>query len=175
MQLKQTNQRLWLLIGAVLAVVVISAIAIRLLRQKREHRAQMKQADAKLSALVQKLHQTKAEKEMMSQKIEDIMSNKENRQELEALTPSVLQKSGESKFRQRFELLYPKFLPGLHERRVVAVRGDVDNLLGRNTHQVNGCGYDELLFHPTVFSTSKDTNHWSHHQTLSPPMYKITL
>lgn len=116
MQLKQTNQRLWLLIGAVLAVVVISAIAIRLLRQKREHRAQMKQADAKLSALVQKLHQTKAEKEMMSQEIEDIMSDKENRQELEALTPSVLQKSGESKFRQRFELLYPKFLPGLRER-----------------------------------------------------------
>jgi FixJ family two-component response regulator len=32
------------------------------------------------------------------------------------LTPSVLQKSGELKFRQRFELLYPLFLPRLRER-----------------------------------------------------------
>ena len=55
----------------------------------------MKRADAKLSSLMQQLHQTKAEKDIMSQEIDDIMSDKENRQELEALTPSVLQKSGE--------------------------------------------------------------------------------
>jgi DNA-binding CsgD family transcriptional regulator len=44
------------------------------------------------------------------------MSNKDNRQEFEALAPSVLQKNGESKFRQRFELLFPLFLPRLRER-----------------------------------------------------------
>ena len=44
------------------------------------------------------------------------MSDKGNRQELETLTTSVLQKSGESRFRQRFELLYPLFLPSLRER-----------------------------------------------------------
>ena len=44
------------------------------------------------------------------------MSDKENRQEIETLTPSLLLKSGESKFRQRFDLLYPLFLPRLRER-----------------------------------------------------------
>jgi DNA-binding CsgD family transcriptional regulator len=40
----------------------------------------------------------------------------ESRQELETLTPSVLQNKGETKFRQRFELLYPLFLPHLSEK-----------------------------------------------------------
>ncbi len=115
-QLRQTNQRLWFFNCAVLLVVALSVIVVRLIRQKRVHKAQMKRADAKLSSLMQQLHQTKAEKDIMSQEIDDIMSDKENRQELEALTPSVLQKSGESKFRQRFELLYPQFLPRLREK-----------------------------------------------------------
>ncbi|MBO5902920.1 MAG: hypothetical protein J6Q40_02845 [Tidjanibacter sp.] len=116
LQLKQANQRLWFIIGAGLFAIVLSVISISLIRQRRKNRAQIKQADAKLSELVQQLHQTKAEKEMISQEIDDIMSDKDTRQELEALTPSVFQKSGEPKFRQRFELLYPNFLPRLRER-----------------------------------------------------------
>jgi DNA-binding CsgD family transcriptional regulator len=34
---------------------------------------------------------------------------------LETLAPSILLKQGESRFRQRFELLYPLFLPRLRE------------------------------------------------------------
>ena len=115
-QLERTNQRLWLLIGAVLFVVIVSAIVTLLFYQKKQHKAQMKQADDKLASLVQKLKQTNAEKEMMSQEIDEIMNDKDNRQELETLAPSILQRSGESKFRQRFELLYPLFLPRLRER-----------------------------------------------------------
>ena len=33
-----------------------------------------------------------------------------------SLTPSILYKNGESKFRQRFAVLYPLFLPRLRER-----------------------------------------------------------
>jgi DNA-binding CsgD family transcriptional regulator len=76
----------------------------------------MKRADDHLTQLIQKLHQTNNEKEMISQEIYKLMSDKGNRQELETLTTSVLQKSGESRFRQRFELLYPLFLPSLRER-----------------------------------------------------------
>ena len=115
-QLERTNQRLWLLIGAVLFVVIVSAIVTLLFYQKKQHKAQMKQADDKLASLVQKLKQTNAEKEMMSQEIDEFMNDKDNRQELETLAPSILQRSGESKFRQRFELLYPLFLPRLRER-----------------------------------------------------------
>ena len=76
----------------------------------------MKRADEKLASLVQKLNKSNAEKAIISQEFNEIMSNKDNRQEFEALAPSVLQKNGESKFRQRFELLFPLFLPRLRER-----------------------------------------------------------
>ena len=115
-QLEQTNQRLWFLVCAVLSVIVISVIVALFIHQKRVHKIQMKKADDKLASLVQQLNQTNAEKEIISQEIDEIMSDKENRQEIETLTPSVLQKSGELKFRQRFELLYPLFLPRLRER-----------------------------------------------------------
>ena len=75
----------------------------------------MKQAEDKLAALVEKLNQSNAEKEMIAHEIGEIMQDKDSREELTSLTPSVLQKSGEPKFRQRFELLYPHFLPRLRE------------------------------------------------------------
>ena len=114
--LRQTNQRLWLLIFIIISAVTISAITVLLLYQRRQHDAQMKQADQKLSSLVQKLNQTYAEKENITREIDEIMSDKENRHELISLTPYILQKNGESKFRQRFEVLYPLFLPRLRER-----------------------------------------------------------
>lgn len=116
MQLEQTNQRLWFLVCVALSAIIISVIVTLLFRQKKQHKIQMKQADDKLAMLVDELNQTNAEKEMISQEIDDIMNDKDNRQELETLTPSILLKNGEPKFRQRFELLYPLFLPRLRER-----------------------------------------------------------
>ena len=46
----------------------------------------------------------------------EFLKDKDNRQELESLTPSILQTDGEVKFRQCFEMLYPLFLPRLRER-----------------------------------------------------------
>ena len=114
--LEKTNQRLWFLIYAILSVVIIFAAVSLLFYQKKQHKAQMKKAGDKLASLVQKLNQTNAEKEIISQEFEEIMNDKENRQEIETLTPSILQKNGESRFRQRFELLYPLFLPRLREK-----------------------------------------------------------
>jgi DNA-binding CsgD family transcriptional regulator len=114
--LEKTNQRLWFLIYAILSVVIIFAIVALLFYQKKQHKRQMKKAGDKLASLVQKLNKTNAEKEIISQEFEEIMNDKENRQEIETLTPSILQKNGESRFRQRFELLYPLFLPRLREK-----------------------------------------------------------
>ena len=115
-QLGNTNQRLWVLVGIVLFVVVIAAVVIYLLYQRKQHKLQMKQADAELTSVVQKLEQSNAEKEMRAQEIKDFLKEKNNSLELEALTPSILLTEGESKFRQCFELLYPLFLPYLRER-----------------------------------------------------------
>ena len=53
---------------------------------------------------------------MIAREIDELMSDKDTRQEIMSLTPSILRKNGESKFRQRFEVLYPLFLPRLRER-----------------------------------------------------------
>ncbi len=115
-RLEQTNQRLWFIIYTILSVITISVIVALLYNQKIKHKKQMKRADEKLALLVKELNRTNAEKEIISQEIDEIMSDKENRREVETLTPHILQKNGESRFRQRFELLYPLFLPRLREK-----------------------------------------------------------
>ena len=115
-QLKQANQHLWLLNCIVVSVIAISGVVAYLLYQKRQYKQQMNKANQKLSSLVQELNQSNAEKEQREQEIRDFLKNKDKRQELETLTPALLQTEGESKFRQCFELLYPLFLPRLRER-----------------------------------------------------------
>ncbi len=115
-QLKQTNQRLWISIYIALSVIIISVVVAYLFYQKKKHARQMKQADEKVNSLIQKLNQSNAEKEMRAQEIREFLKERDNRQELETLTPSILLTDGESKFRQCFELLYPLFLPRLRER-----------------------------------------------------------
>lgn len=53
---------------------------------------------------------------MIAQELKEFLTDKDNRQELETLTPYVLRDDGETTFRQHFELLYPLFLPRLRER-----------------------------------------------------------
>lgn len=115
-QLKQANQLLVFVICIVLFVFTTSLIIALLFYQRRVHKKDIQQADDKLATLSQELMQTNVEKEEISQKVDEIMDDINSRQELETLTPSLLQKKGEPKFRQRFELLYPLFLPRLRER-----------------------------------------------------------
>lgn len=115
-QLGQTNQRLWLIVFLVLFVVIILVVVLLLFYQRRRYRIEMKQAGDKLQSLIGKLSQRSAENDSMTQEICDLLNDKDKRQELETLTPSILQKSGDSKFRQCFELLYPLFLPRLREK-----------------------------------------------------------
>lgn len=91
-QLEQANQRLLLLICVVLSLVTISVIVVLLFHQKRKHKIQMKQADDKFALLLQKLNQSNTEKEKISQEICELLNDKDKRQELETLTPSMLRK-----------------------------------------------------------------------------------
>ena len=115
-RLEQTNQRLWLFVCIGLSVAIISVVIMLLLLQKKQHKIQMRKAGDNQAVLVQKLNQASAEKDKISQEIDELMNDKGSRQELETLTPSVLRKKGEPKFRQRFELLYPLFLLTLREK-----------------------------------------------------------
>ena len=113
--LKQTNQRLWFIILTILSII-ISCIAVFLFRKNRQQKVKLKKADENLTKLVKKLNQSNIEKEKIAQDVKEFLNNKDQRQELETLTPFILKESGETKFRQCFELLYPLFLPRLRER-----------------------------------------------------------
>ena len=115
-QLGHTNQRLWFMMAIVMSIVAISAIVAFLFYQKKQYKIQMNKANEKVTSLVQKLDQSNAEKEIRAQEIKEFLNEKDNRKELETLTPSILLTDGESKFRQCFELLYPLFLPRLREK-----------------------------------------------------------
>ena len=115
-QLKQANQRLWLLICITISVIVVSSIAVYLIKQRKQHKIQLKQADEKMLSLAQQIDELNAEEELRAHEIEEFLKIKDNRHELETLTPKILQSDGESKFRQYFELLYPLFLPRIRER-----------------------------------------------------------
>jgi DNA-binding CsgD family transcriptional regulator len=115
-KLQQTNQRLWFLVVITIALVVIAAVVLRLYRQKRKFRLQISRANERFDLLVKELNESNVEKERITQEIQEFLKENDNRQELETLTPFILKKSGEAKFRQCFELLYPLFLYRLRER-----------------------------------------------------------
>ena len=116
MQLAQENHHLWLYVCISMSVIAISMVVALLFRQKRQHRKQMRQADEKLTSLVEKLNQTNAEKEMRAEEIKEFLKDRDNCQELETMIPTILHTDGESKFRQYFDLLYPLFIPRLREK-----------------------------------------------------------
>ena len=76
----------------------------------------MEEADKKLATLVEQLNESNQEKQVISQEIQEFLKDKDKRLELETLTPHILKESGETKFRQCFELLHPLFLHRLRER-----------------------------------------------------------
>ncbi len=115
-KLKQANHRLWCLVCVVISLILVSATVALLYYQKKRHLIQMRKADEKIALLVQKLNESNVEKAAIAQEIKDFLKDKDNRQELETLTPFILKENGETKFRQCFELLHPLFLHRLREK-----------------------------------------------------------
>lgn len=112
----QTTQRLWLTVSIILSALIISVIMALLLYQRKQYISNLQQADKKLALLDQKLNQSNVEKAIIEQEIGEMMNDNDHRLELTSLTPSLLKNNGESKFRQRFEVLYPLFLPRIRSR-----------------------------------------------------------
>lgn len=114
-QLRQANHHLWMMNCIVMSVIIISFILFILFRQRKRHARQIRHADAQLNSLLERLNQVNDEKEKIAREVKEFLGDKDSRQEFETLTPYVLKESGEIKFRQCFEMLYPLFLPRLRE------------------------------------------------------------
>ena len=115
-QLKHTNNGLILLACITICLAITCFVLMLFIKQKKQHKIKIRQADEKLAALVQKLNQSNVEKDMITQEVNEFLKDRDNRQELETLTPYMLKEEGELKFRQCFELLHPLFLHRLRER-----------------------------------------------------------
>ena len=115
-QLRQANHRLWMLVCLIMSVIVMATTLILFIYQRNKYTKRIKYADNQLASLIERFNQLNEEKEKISQEVKELFTNRDNRQEFETLTPYVLKKSGEIKFRQHFELLYPLFLPRLREK-----------------------------------------------------------
>lgn len=115
-QLRQSNQRLWLFNFIITFAIIFSIVIALFFRQKRYHKIHMRRAEEKFASVVKELNKSNVEKEKIKQEIDEFLKDNDNRTELETLTPFILKNSGETKFRQCFELLYPLFLHRLRER-----------------------------------------------------------
>ena len=115
-RLKQANERLWLLICITMSLATISTVVTLLYRQRRRYRNEMRRVEERFALVAKELDQSNEEKERVTQEIKELLRDHDNRQELETLTPHILKDSGETKFRQCFELLHPLFLHRLRER-----------------------------------------------------------
>jgi DNA-binding CsgD family transcriptional regulator len=115
-ELKAANQRLWLLIAITISMVIALVVIVLLYYQKRRYTMQLRRADERFAMLAKELAEANIEKEKISQDFKEFLHDSDNRQEMETLTPFILRDSGETKFRQCFEMLYPLFLYRLRER-----------------------------------------------------------
>ena len=115
-QLKKSNKRLWIFISTAFSLLAIAAVINLFIHQRKKYKTRIRHADEQVASLVQKLNQSNLEKEKIAQEIQEFLAEKDNRQELETLTPYILKESGEVKFRQCFEILYPLFLHRLREK-----------------------------------------------------------
>lgn len=115
-QLKQENHRIILISCIVISAITFSFIIILFIKQRKRYKRKIRHADEKLAVLVEKLNQSNIEKEMITNEVNEFLKDRNNRQEMETLTPFILKEEGESKFRECFELLYPLFLHRLREK-----------------------------------------------------------
>ena len=104
-QLTLANQRLWLIILLIVTVIVILLTVLIILNQKE-----------KITSIVNALNESDSKNKIAAQEIQEFLDVKNNRQELQTLTPVILKENGETKFRQCFDLLYPIFIHRLRER-----------------------------------------------------------
>jgi DNA-binding CsgD family transcriptional regulator len=94
----------------------MTIVVTQLIYQRKKHIKQIRNAGEQVASLVEKLNQANVEKDKISQEVMEFLNDKDKRMEIETLTPYVLKKSGETKFRQCFEMIYPLFLPRLREK-----------------------------------------------------------
>ncbi|MGL4781461.1 MAG: hypothetical protein ACRCXN_11605 [Bacteroidales bacterium] len=115
-QIELENKNLHLYIYIILSIGVLLFVLVFFLYKRRLYLKKQQLMELRLLHLLDNLEAEKENKNNIEQQLSEILTEKDSRIEIEAVTPGLLKEKGEPKFRQRFEQLYPLFLPKLKER-----------------------------------------------------------
>ncbi|MDO4164342.1 MAG: hypothetical protein Q4D56_08140 [Bacteroides sp.] len=115
-QIKLNNSRLQFSIFLLVSLAIVGTLIAISLYRRRIYRIRQRMANERLSILTNALEASRQYSNHVEQQLSDLLTDSEKRKNIEALTPGLLYEKGEAKFRQRFEQLYPRFVPTLREK-----------------------------------------------------------
>ncbi|MGL5703784.1 MAG: helix-turn-helix transcriptional regulator [Tannerellaceae bacterium] len=113
-ELENKNLHIRLYLIAAFALIILTLAFFFYKRRMYLMRQQL--MEQRLTAMLDNLEKVNQHSVQVEQQLSDILTEKDSRKEIEAVTPGLLKEKGEPKFRQRFEQLHPRFLPALKER-----------------------------------------------------------
>lgn len=115
-QVELENKKLHNQIYLISALGLIALTLAVFFYSRRMYLMRQQLMEQRLTAMLDNLEKVNQHSLQVEQQLTDILTEKDSRKEIEAVTPGLLKEKGEPKFRQRFEQLYPRFLPALKER-----------------------------------------------------------
>lgn len=144
MRLELENNRLyiWMVIAAF--AITMAAFVTWMAYRRKMNRTQQQLMQARLSVLLDKLAKLSAEKEMATKRNAAQQSiapaTHDIAEDMNVVSTEMLVETGETSFRQRFERIYPNFVPTLRENAPnIGRREELHCMLialGQDTHQV---------------------------------------
>ncbi len=115
-QMELDNNRLHIRLYLFAFIGITALLLVVFFYKRRLYRIKRQLMEQRLSALLDDLQNMRRQSSNMEQQLSELLTDKNERKEMEAITPQLLYEKGEPKFRQRFEQLYPVFLPALREK-----------------------------------------------------------
>lgn len=130
------NNRLYLLLAIIFLLVLFGLVLIGY----RFHRMRHKLMEQQVNGLINNLNDARLRNQEIKKQLTDLLTDINNRSQLEAAAPQLLHEKGEVRFRQRFEQFYPTFLPTLRNRIPSITRSEellcMLLALGQDTYQI---------------------------------------
>ena len=112
---KQLQIRFFVLLVIFLVFVIVCGVLLLIFQQKYFKKRQ-KAADEKIRSMIDDLQEANRKGRDTERQLQEVVSDLEAHRQAEAFTPEVFRKQGESRFRECFCGMYPKFLSTLRSR-----------------------------------------------------------
>lgn len=112
---KQLQIRFFVLLVIFLVFIIVCAVLLLIFQQKYFKRRQ-KAADEQIRSMIDDLQEANRKGRDTERQLQEVVSDLEAHRQAEAFSPEVFRKQGESRFRECFSGMYPKFMAALRSR-----------------------------------------------------------